>query len=132
MGKWNSLDEYNQYVKDNFGKSFLNLIKLRPYEDKKMKISASMSKFSTNLKYCDYSEIFGKDYLRIRPNYSTYKLTSKVTRKPMYLLPCDRDEMSICIFPHKKTIEAFMQDKKSYSQFGQEIFSVSAIVTVSR
>ena len=124
FGIWKSQTELKAYLISNFGMSFLSLIKMRDYGDKAMRIASAISKFSTKLKYCDYASIDGVEYSRIRQNNQTYCFVSKLLRRQVYVLSCDKEDILICIFPHKELIQKYYQDKQSYSFFGNSIFQV--------
>ena len=128
---WDSQDDYLADIKRVFGVRFSDLIKMHEYGDKHIRLSSCMSKFQLKFKFCESVDYQGGKYLRIRPNSQTYVMTSKKLRLPFYMIPCDKDNMSICFFPHKKFIEAYMKDKVSFSSVSNAIFTVSIFSFVS-
>lgn len=109
-----------------FSNAMSRFIQLHDYADKKIRLSSSMSKLTLKFNFCESVTHSGTKYLRIRPNSQTYKLTSKKFRLPFYMVQCDREDMAISFFPHKKFIQAYMKDKISYSSISNSIFAVSS------
>lgn len=122
---WESQEAYLDDMRSVFGAMFGNVIKMHDYGDKKIRLSSCMSKFSLKFKFCESVNFQGKKYFRIRPNSLTYKFKSKKLRLEYYMVQCDRDNMSVCFFPHKKFVEAYMKDKVSFSSVSNSIFTVN-------
>lgn len=127
MAKFTCLEDYKQFVTENYGKAFLKFIKLRDFRKKKLSISSSLSRITTELKFCDKVRHNGREFMRIRNNPETYRFVSKSHWREIYLLPCDNQQIALMIFPHTDIIKDFLKSKGSYSSFSHQIFSVDQL-----